>query len=201
MKILIINNKDSFVYNLVDYVSRIAQCNVTIVPNTFSLNLIEELKPDRIIISPGPGHPQQTGNVIPMIKKYYKRIPILGVCLGHQAIAEAFEADVKKAKVGPRHGKISNIFHDGKTIYQGIPNPFEGMRYHSLEVVEDSLPDCFEISSIADDKTIMGIRHKDAPLEGVQFHPESISTNEGLDILKNFVKINFSEKEETMAYA
>ncbi|MFX1519718.1 MAG: anthranilate synthase component II [Promethearchaeota archaeon] len=187
MKILIINNKDSFVYNLVDYVSRIAQCDVTIVPNTFSLNLIEELNPTRIIISPGPGHPQQTGNVIPMIKRYYTRIPILGVCLGHQAIAEAFGADVKKAKVGPRHGKISNIFHDNKTIYHKIPKPFEGMRYHSLEVAKETLPDCLEISAIADDKTIMGIRHRIAPLEGVQFHPESISTKEGLDILKNFL--------------
>ncbi|NIM44501.1 MAG: aminodeoxychorismate/anthranilate synthase component II [Nitrososphaeria archaeon] len=187
MRILFINNKDSFVYNLVDYVMRVSKSKVTIVDNSITLMEVEEIAPDRIIISPGPGHPRDTGMVIPLIKHFYEEIPILGVCLGHQAIFEAFGGRVERAKVGPVHGKVSMIHHDGKRIYRNADNPFEATRYHSLEGRHDSMPQCLKVTATVPDGTIMGIRHLSAPMEGVQFHPESIITMQGLKILRNFV--------------
>ncbi len=188
-KILFINNQDSFVYILVDYFAELG-CEVTVEENTFSLKLLEKENFSGIVISPGPGHPKHdTGNIIPMIKKYGQKTPILGVCLGFQAIVEAFGGTVSRAKVGPVHGKISKITHDCQVIYKEIPNPLEATRYHSLEAVEEKLPKTLKITARAEDNTIMGIRHKHHPIEGVQFHPESILTRPtGINIIKNFIK-------------
>ena len=151
------------------------------------MNQLKEISPDRIIVSPGPGHPAtSTGNVIQIIRQV-RETPILGVCLGHQAIVEALGGKVVRAEVGPRHGQLSLIKHDGKGIYRGVPNPFKATRYHSLAVVGSSLPSELEISATADDGTIMGVRHKSYPVEGVQFHPESIMTKNGDRIVRNFL--------------
>lgn len=201
MKILFINNNDSFVYNLVNYICQLApESSIIIEDNTISLEKVNSLKIEKIIISPGPGHPKyDTGNVIPIIHEYYDKIPILGVCLGHQAIVEAFgqleaEADkyeyVTRAKVGPMHGKISRVFHDQDTIFQNIPNPLEVVRYHSLAAKSDDFPKQLAITATADDGTIMAVRHKQFSIEGVQFHPESIKMKPyGRQILENFMNI------------
>ncbi|MHA1369228.1 MAG: anthranilate synthase component II [Promethearchaeota archaeon] len=195
-QVLFINNQDSFVYNLVNYICSCSEAKVKVVPNDISIKKVEEFKPDKIFISPGPGHPKyDTGNVISIIKRYYSKIPIFGVCLGHQAICEAFGDDpdveyVGKAKVGPKHGKISEIFHDGKGIFDGIPNPCSVVRYHSFAVKADLLPINLKIIAMADDGTIMGIKHRDHDTIGVQFHPESIMMKPyGIRILANFLKI------------
>lgn len=188
MKVLFVNNKDSFVYILVEYVARKGP-RVVVVDNSASLDEIERISPDRIIISPGPGHPaKSTGNVIPMIKKFHDT-PILGVCLGHQAIVEAFGGKIGKAKVGPQHGKLSTIKHDGKSIFAGVKNPFKATRYHSLAALPIATRSALEVSAVANDGTIMGVRHRSFPIEGVQFHPESIMTRVGDAIVKNFLAI------------
>jgi anthranilate synthase/aminodeoxychorismate synthase-like glutamine amidotransferase len=202
MKILFINNNDSFVYNLVNYICQLApKSSIIIEDNTISLEKVNSLKIEKIIISPGPGHPKyDTGNVIPIIQQFYDKIPILGVCLGHQAIVEAFgqldpdddkEEYVNRAKVGPMHGKISKVFHDQETIFQNIPNPLEVVRYHSLAAKSDDFPKQLAITATADDGTIMAVRHKQFPIEGIQFHPESIKMKPyGKQILENFHKID-----------
>jgi len=188
MKVLFINNRDSFVYILVDYVAQLGS-EVVVVDNSIKPREVKDIRPDKIVISPGPGHPRKsTGNVIPIIQSY-SEVPMLGVCLGHQSIAEAFKGRVERAPVGPRHGKISLIHHDGRTIFRGLPNPLEAVRYHSLTILPASLPDALELSARADDGTIMGIRHKTYPLEGVQFHPESVLTEDGIRIIKNFLEL------------
>lgn len=197
MKILFINNYDSFVYNLVNYICQLApNANIIIEDNNISVENVKNMNIDMIIISPGPGHPKyDTGNVIPIIKEFFSKIPILGICLGHQAIVEAFGVDsnmeyVGLAKVGPMHGKISKIFHDQETIFKEIPNPLLGVRYHSLSAKSDKLPQELKISATADDGTIMAVRHKKYHVEGVQFHPESIKMKPyGMTILKNFLKL------------
>lgn len=153
-----------------------------------NLEKIKEKMPDHIIISPGPCTPKEAGISNDVIKHFSGKIPILGVCLGHQCIAYSYGADVIRAR-RLMHGKTSMIAHDGKTIYKGLSNPFVATRYHSLTVKEDSLPDCLEITAMADDDEIMGIRHKEYPLEGVQFHPESFLTEEGPKLLKNFLAL------------
>ena len=195
MNILFINNYDSFVYNLVNYICQLApNSNVLIEDNNLSIETLNEYRVDKIIISPGPGHPKyETGNVIPIIKQLYTKIPILGICLGHQTIIEAFGEDKEKeyvgrAKVGPMHGKQSKIFHDQETIFKDVPNPLQVIRYHSLAAKGDILPHSLKITATADDGTIMAVRHKDYPVEGVQFHPESIRMKpHGMKILKNFL--------------
>ncbi len=197
MNILFINNYDSFVYNLVNYFCQLApNSNIIIEDNNVSVDKVKNLNINKIIISPGPGHPKyDTGMVIPIIKEYYSKIPILGICLGHQAIAEAFGEDsnleyVGRAKVGPMHGKLSKIFHDQETIFKALPNPLMGVRYHSLAAKSDILPQELKISATADDGTIMAVRHKNYPIEGVQFHPESIKMKpNGMEILKNFLNL------------
>ena len=184
---LFINNRDSFVYNLVDYVVRISDSKVIVVDNSISLKEIEEIAPNRIVVSPGPGHPRETGNVIPMIQNFYLEIPILGVCLGSQAVYEAFGGRVDRMDSGPVHGKASYIYHDGRGIFQGVENPFLAARYHSLEAKAESLPDCLETTAKTRDGGLMGIRHVSARVDGVQFHPESIITQHGLRIIKNFI--------------
>jgi len=149
---------------------------------------IEELNPERIVISPGPCTPKEAGVSVDVIKYLAGKIPILGVCLGHQAIGAAFGGDIIRA---PRlmHGKTSMIYHDGKTIYEGLPNPFEATRYHSLTIKKETLPSCLEITAWTDQDEIMGVRHKEFIVEGVQFHPESILTKVGKTLLKNFLKL------------
>ncbi len=195
MNILLINNYDSFVYNLANYICQLVpDSNIIVEDNKIPVNKVKELAIDRIIISPGPGHPKyDTGTVIPIINNFYDKIPILGICLGHQAIVEAFGEDpskeyVGRAKVGPMHGKLSKVFHDQETILKDIPNPLMVIRYHSLAAKSDILPQDLKISATADDGTIMGIRHREFPVEGLQFHPESIKMKpHGMKILKNFL--------------
>jgi len=197
MNILFINNYDSFVYNLVNYICQLSpDSNIIIEDNKVSIETIRNLAIDRIVISPGPGHPKyDTNNLIPIIKEFYQKIPILGICLGHQAIVEAFGEDPKeeyvgRAKVGPMHGKISKIFHDQETILKNIPNPLMGVRYHSLAAKSEIFPQELKISATADDGTIMGVRHKEYPVEGLQFHPEAIKMKpHGMQILKNFLEL------------
>ncbi len=186
--IIIIDNYDSFTYNLVQQVGAFGTRMEVFRNDKISLDEIEGKKPDHIIISPGPCTPKEAGISNEVIKHFSGKIPILGVCLGHQCIAYSYKAEVIRAR-RLMHGKTSLITHDGKTIYKGITNPFVATRYHSLIVKEDTLPDCLEVTARADNDEIMGIRHKEYPLEGVQFHPESFLTEEGPKLLKNFLAI------------
>ncbi|MEE8402041.1 MAG: aminodeoxychorismate/anthranilate synthase component II [Candidatus Hydrothermarchaeaceae archaeon] len=192
MKVLIIDNIDSFVYNLYQYVGE-QGAEVVVKRNHISIEEAEEISPDRIIISPGPGTPENAKNSIPIVKEFGRKIPILGVCLGHQAIGVAFGANVVRAGVIV-HGKTSEVTHDGKTIFEGIESPFSATRYHSLAIDKKGFPSTLEISAKSlSDGIIMGIRHKKYPIEGVQFHPESILTGEGKRIIKNFLEGDRSE--------
>jgi anthranilate synthase/aminodeoxychorismate synthase-like glutamine amidotransferase len=186
--ILVIDNYDSFTYNLVQYLGELGADLQTYRNDKITIDQIKKLKPERIVISPGPGYPKDAGISISVIKEFAAKVPILGVCLGHQAIGEAFGGKIVQAKRF-MHGKTSPIHHDGKTIYKGLPNPFTATRYHSLLVEKASLPECFEISAWTDQKEIMGIRHKEFKVEGIQFHPESILTTEGKKLLGNFLKL------------
>lgn len=186
--VIIIDNYDSFTYNLVQQIGAFGARMEVFRNDKVNLEKIEEKMPDHIIISPGPCTPKEAGISNDVIKHFSGKIPILGVCLGHQCIAYSYGADVIRAR-RLMHGKTSMIAHDGKTIYKGLSNPFVATRYHSLTVKEDSLPDCLEITARADDDEIMGIRHKEYPLEGVQFHPESFLTEEGPKLLKNFLAL------------
>jgi len=197
MNILFINNYDSFVYNLVNYICQLQpDSNIIVEDYNISVDKVKSINPNKIIISPGPGHPKyETGNVIPIIKEFYTKIPILGICLGHQTIIEAFGEDpdkeyVGRSKVGPMHGKQSKIFHDQETIFKDIPNPLMVIRYHSLAAKSDLLPQELKITATADDGTIMGVRHKQYQVEGVQFHPESIRMKPyGMKLLENFLDL------------
>lgn len=192
--ILVIDNYDSFTYNLVQYLGElsgefaIAQ-NLAVYRNDqITLTKLEELQPDAIVISPGPGNPQQAGICLELVKKLGQNYPILGVCLGHQTIGEAFGGKVVSAPT-LMHGKTSLIFHNNQGVFHNIDNPFQGTRYHSLIVEKETIPEILEITAWTDDKIIMGIRHKKYPwIEGVQFHPESILTDSGLQLLRNFLK-------------
>ncbi|MFH2034442.1 MAG: aminodeoxychorismate/anthranilate synthase component II [Candidatus Margulisiibacteriota bacterium] len=188
--ILMIDNYDSFTYNLVQYLGELGGDLQVYRNDKITLDEIKKLAPKKIVISPGPGNPKQAGISMEVIKTFAGKVPVLGVCLGHQAIAEAFGGDVVRAEK-IMHGKTSEIHHDGKTIFKGMSNPFTATRYHSLIVKKDTLPDCFEISARTDDDEIMGIRYVGprhfAALEGVQFHPESILTGEGKKLLANFL--------------
>jgi anthranilate synthase/aminodeoxychorismate synthase-like glutamine amidotransferase len=153
-----------------------------------TLEAIRSLAPKSIVISPGPGRPENSGIIIPVIKEFSGKIPILGVCLGHQAIGAAFGGDVVQAP-SIMHGKTSEIFHDRRTIFNGLPSPFRATRYHSLVVSPETFPDCLEISARTEDGVIMGLRHREMVVEGVQFHPESILTDVGMKLLSNFVNL------------
>ncbi|MFN3532258.1 MAG: anthranilate synthase component II [Candidatus Brocadia sp.] len=186
--VIIIDNYDSFTYNLVQQIGAFGARMEVFRNDKVGLEEIEEKKPDHIIISPGPCTPKEAGISNDIIKHFSGKIPILGVCLGHQCIAYTYGAEVVRAR-RLMHGKTSMIKHDSKTIFKGLSNPFEATRYHSLIVKEDTLPDCLEVTARADDDEIMGIRHKEYPLEGVQFHPESFLTEEGPKLLKNFLAL------------
>jgi len=186
--ILMIDNYDSFTYNLVQYLGELGEELIVRRNDQITVAEIEKLAPKRIVISPGPGRPEKAGICVEIIRAFAGKIPILGVCLGHQAIAFAFGGKIVPAKK-LMHGKTSQITHDRKTIFQSLKNPFTATRYHSLAVEEKSLPKDFEVSARAEDGEIMGIRHKEFPLEGVQFHPESILTEEGKNLLANFLKL------------
>ena len=188
MAVLVIDNYDSFTYNLVQYLGELGQELHVVRNDALTVEDIEALKPERIVISPGPCTPREAGVSVPTIRRIAGRVPILGVCLGHQSIGEAFGGEVVRAE-RLMHGKTSMIRHDGRTIFHGLPNPFEATRYHSLIVRRESLPECLEISAETDEGEIMGVRHRTLPVEGVQFHPESILTGPGKDLLRNFLKL------------
>ncbi|NLI29773.1 MAG: aminodeoxychorismate/anthranilate synthase component II [Nitrospiraceae bacterium] len=186
--LLMIDNYDSFTYNLVQYLGELGQ-DVRVYRNDkLGIADIEKLAPDHIVISPGPCTPNEAGISIETIRHFAGKIPILGVCLGHQSIGAAFGGNVIRAPY-LMHGKTSLIHHDAKTIFAGLPNPFEATRYHSLIVERSSIPSCLEISAWTDDNIVMGLRHKNFSIEGVQFHPESILTSAGKDLLRNFISL------------
>jgi para-aminobenzoate synthetase component 2 len=186
--ILVIDNYDSFTFNLVQYLGEMGQELQVFRNDAITTEGIANLAPRQIVISPGPGRPEDSGIIIQVIKEFSGKIPILGVCLGHQAIGAAFGGDVVSAP-GIMHGKTSDIFHDGKTIFRGLPSPFRATRYHSLVVAPETFPDCLEISARTSDGVVMGLRHRGMPVEGVQFHPESILTDTGMQLLSNFVNL------------
>jgi anthranilate synthase/aminodeoxychorismate synthase-like glutamine amidotransferase len=186
--LLMIDNYDSFTYNLVQYLGELGQDMKVFRNDRITVHEIEALKPDRIVVSPGPCTPKEAGISIDVIRHFAGKVPILGVCLGHQSIGEAFGGDVVRAPY-LMHGKISMIHHDGKTIFSGLPNPFEATRYHSLVVKRETLPAVLEVSAWTEDGIIMGLRHRKFAVEGVQFHPESILTSVGKDLLRNFLEL------------
>jgi anthranilate synthase/aminodeoxychorismate synthase-like glutamine amidotransferase len=184
--VLLVDNYDSFTYNLYQYLGELG-AEVRVVRNDeLTADAALALAPARIVISPGPGTPDQAGITLDLIRKAAGRVPLLGVCLGHQALGQAFGGDVVRA---PKlmHGKTSAIRHDGRTLFESLPDPFTATRYHSLIVARASVPECLEVSAWTDDGIVMGLRHREHPLEGVQFHPESIMTTAGKDLLRNFL--------------
>ena len=186
--LLMIDNYDSFTYNLVQYLGELGE-DVRVYRNDkITLQQIEDLRPNRIVISPGPCTPKEAGVSVETLRQFAGRMPILGVCLGHQSLGVAFGGEVIRAQ-RLMHGKTSMISHDGKTIFHGLPNPFEATRYHSLLVNPKNLPDCLEVSAKTAEGEIMGLRHRTLAVEGVQFHPESILTKAGKDLLRNFLKL------------
>jgi anthranilate synthase/aminodeoxychorismate synthase-like glutamine amidotransferase len=186
--ILLLDNYDSFTYNLAQYLGQMGKKLLVRRNDQITLDEIEELAPERIVISPGPGTPQEAGISVPLVERFAGKIPILGVCLGHQAIGAAFGGRIiRAAKL--MHGKTSDISHDGKTIFRKLPRRFTAMRYHSLIVERKSFPRELEISAETDDGTIMGLRHRKLRVEGVQFHPESVLTEVGFRLLQNFLAL------------
>lgn len=186
--LLMIDNYDSFTYNLVQYFGELGEDVQVYRNDKITLDEIAALHPQRLVISPGPCTPKEAGVSVDAIRHFAGRLPLLGVCLGHQSLAVAFGGEVIRAE-RLMHGKTSMIHHDGKTVFRNLPNPFEATRYHSLIVKRSTLPDCFEISAETAEGEIMGMRHRTLGVEGVQFHPESILTTSGKDLLRNFLKL------------
>ena len=186
--LLLLDNYDSFTYNLAQYLGQMGQRLEVRRNDQITLDEIEELQPERIVISPGPCTPAEAGVSVPLIERFAGKIPILGVCLGHQSVGAAFGGRIIRAKE-VMHGKTSTIHHDGRTIFLGLPQDFPATRYHSLIVERESLPGVLEISAETADGTIMGLRHKKLKVEGVQFHPESVLTGAGFRLLENFLTI------------
>ncbi len=191
MKLLMVDNYDSFTYNLVQYFGELG-ADVQVVRNDeIPVEAIDEIAPDKIVLSPGPCTPTEAGISIPTLLRFAGKIPILGVCLGHQSIGQAFGGKIIRAKE-IMHGKISLVHHNGTGVFTGLPSPFEATRYHSLVIEQSSIPDCLEITAWTETEDgkldeIMGVKHKTLPVEGVQFHPESILTQHGHDMLRNFL--------------
>ncbi len=186
--ILLIDNYDSFTYNLYQYLSELGETVEVLRNDAITTDEVAEMAPDSIVISPGPCTPVEAGISCEAIERFAGEIPILGVCLGHQAIGQVFGGDIVRA---PRlmHGKISPIHHDGNTIFEGLPRPFDAVRYHSLVIDPPSVPDRLEVSALSDRDEIMAVRHREFAIEGVQFHPESIMTAPGKDLLRNFLRL------------
>jgi anthranilate synthase/aminodeoxychorismate synthase-like glutamine amidotransferase len=184
--LVMVDNYDSFTYNLVQYLGELGQMIKVYRNDQITTDELEKLAPERIVISPGPCSPNEAGISNEVIRRFGGKVPLLGVCLGHQCIGHVFGGDVVRA---PRlmHGKTSMIHHDGKTIFQGLPNPFQATRYHSLIIKRETLPECLEVTAETDQGEIMGVRHRQCQVEGVQFHPESILTESGKDLLRNFL--------------
>jgi anthranilate synthase component 2 len=190
--LLMIDNYDSFTYNLVQYFGELGEEVRVFRNDKITLEEIENLRPARIVISPGPCAPEEAGISVPAIRKFAGNIPILGVCLGHQAIGAAFGGKIIRSAY-LMHGKTSPIHHDGKELFKGLPNPFEATRYHSLVVERGTLPACLELTAWVAEGEIMGVRHRELPVWGVQFHPESILTVGGMDLLRNFLELTKSK--------
>ncbi|MDP2729962.1 MAG: aminodeoxychorismate/anthranilate synthase component II [Dehalococcoidales bacterium] len=186
--LLLIDNYDSFTYNLFQYLSELGEEVVVVRNDKTTIEEIENMKPERIVVSPGPSTPQNAGTSNEVIKHFGSTLPILGVCLGHQCIGYSYGGTVGQARQ-IMHGKSSLIHHNSQGVFRGLPNPFPAIRYHSLIVKREGLPDCLEITAWTEDGEIMGLKHKEHPVEGVQFHPESFMTEVGKDLLKNFLKI------------
>ena len=185
--LLVIDNYDSFTYNLVQYFGELGADMKVIRNDELTIAEIADLKPDRIVISPGPCSPNEAGVSVEVVKEFGGQVPILGVCLGHQSIAQAFGGDVVRAD-RLMHGKTSMMHHEGASVFKGLPQPFVATRYHSLIVKKETLPECFEITAWTDEGEIMGLKHKEHEIHGVQFHPESILTAEGKNLLANFLE-------------
>ena len=185
--LLLIDNYDSFTYNLFQYLSELGQEVLVARNDKITIEEIERLKPERIVVSPGPSTPQHAGISNDVIRHFGPRLPLLGVCLGHQCIGHVYGGTVGRAKA-VMHGKSSLVHHKGEGVLAGLPNPFSAIRYHSLAVSPEGLPDCLEVTAWTDDGTIMGLRHRQHPVEGVQFHPESFMTPVGKDLLRSFLK-------------
>lgn len=187
--LLMIDNYDSFTFNIVQYLAQLGE-EVKVVRNDeISVDYIAKLRPDRMVVSPGPCSPEEAGISVAAIREYAGKIPLLGVCLGHQSIGAAFGGRVVRS-VSLMHGKTSPIHHDGRELFEGLPNPFSATRYHSLVVERSSLPDCLEVTAWVDNGEIMGLRHRQLPVWGVQFHPESILTEGGMELLQNFLTLS-----------
>ena len=187
MKVLLLDNYDSFTYNLAQYLGELGHAPIVHRNDEIGLDAVDVLAPARIVISPGPGRPEDAGITVDIIRRYGSRIPVLGVCLGHQAIGYAFGGDVVRAPM-LMHGKVSTVKHDGRGVFSGVTQPFVAGRYHSL-VVADPVPNTLEISARTEDGVVMGLRHREFPIHGVQFHPESVLTGEGRKILRNFLEL------------
>ncbi|MBA3794690.1 MAG: aminodeoxychorismate/anthranilate synthase component II [Rubrobacter sp.] len=186
MRVLVIDNYDSFTYNLVQYLGELGAEVLVRRNDEVTPEEVAALRPDRIVVSPGPCTPNEAGVSVELIEKVGGDTPLLGVCLGHQSIGQAFGARIVRGE--PVHGKTAKILHDGEGVYAGIDQGFEATRYHSLVIDPESMPDCLVVTSRTEDGTIMGVRHRDFPVEGVQFHPESVLTRHGRDLLKNFLE-------------
>lgn len=196
--LLMIDNYDSFTYNLVQYLGELG-ADVSVHRNDMiTLDEIEGMQPEHIVISPGPCTPDEAGISVELARRFGETTPILGVCLGHQSVGQAFGGEVVHARV-LMHGKTSMIHHSGRGVFEGLRSPFQATRYHSLALNRDSLPDCFEVTAWTDDGEIMGIQHRAQEIHGVQFHPESISTEHGHDILKNFISLRGRQADEAAA--
>ncbi|MDO4879525.1 MAG: aminodeoxychorismate/anthranilate synthase component II [Neisseria sp.] len=185
--LLFIDNYDSFTYNIVQYFAELGQDVAVRCNDELTISEIEDLHPQYLVVGPGPCSPQEAGVSVEAVRYFAGRIPILGVCLGHQAIGEAFGGRVVRAK-SLMHGKVSPVFHEGRGVFCGLPNPVACTRYHSLAVAREGLPDCLEVSAWTEDGEIMGLRHKSYPVEGVQFHPEALLTECGHEMLANFLR-------------
>ncbi|MDH3997662.1 MAG: aminodeoxychorismate/anthranilate synthase component II [Desulfuromonadales bacterium] len=186
--LLMIDNYDSFTYNLVQYLRQLGEEVVVYRNDKITLDAIAELKPERLVISPGPCTPDEAGISVDAIKHFAGKLPILGVCLGHQSMGQAFGGKIVRAE-RLMHGKTSPVFHDGRELFAGLPDPFDATRYHSLIVERASLPECLEITAWTAEDEIMGMRHRELPIWGMQFHPESILTVTGMDMLRNFLEM------------
>jgi anthranilate synthase/aminodeoxychorismate synthase-like glutamine amidotransferase len=186
--ILVIDNYDSFTYNIVQYLGYLGAELCVVRNDQLTVRDIRAMQPSHIVISPGPGDPDDSGISLDVLREMGATTPILGVCLGHQCIGQVYGGVVKRARV-PMHGKVSLIHHDGDPMFAGLPNPFEATRYHSLIVEPETLPDCLQVTARTEDSEIMGLRHKEYPVYGVQFHPESVLTPDGMQILRNFVAV------------